>query len=225
MTRHPGFHAASSTARLLVSPLLAAMAILVSGPLYSATPRRAAAPPSQSGPSQIKKEPACDPPAFLSQPTAKPQWITRYGSSSLSVNVTGTRATVSWYTWGNEVFVGSGATLAVSPSTHTCYYAIVRNECGLQESLGAWVMISTPILTQNPTATPPAITAGQPVTLETGGGMGQGPLTYKWYSSDGTLIGTGKKLVVKPAVTTSYYYKLCNDLESDPSVQVTVTVK
>jgi len=223
MTRLSGVR--TSSARL-VSLFLAALAIFIAVPLYPATPRRAVAPPSQSVPSpKITKEPACVPAAFASQPTAKPQWIPRYASSSLSVTVTGTNAAVSWYTWGNETFVGSGATLAVAPSTHTCYYAVVRNECGLQESLGAWVMISTPILTENPTVSPSTITAGQRATLEAGGGTGQGTLTYKWFTSDGTFIGAGKKLVVRPAVTTSYYYKLCNDLESDPSVQVTVTVK
>jgi hypothetical protein len=211
---------------MFANTFLAAMAILVALPAYPAAPRRAVAPPSQSGPSsKIKKEPACVPAGFASQPTATPQWVPLYGSSSLSVAVTGTSPSVSWYTWGDEVFVGSGATFAVAPSKHTCYYAVVRNECGLQESLGAWVMIATPLLTQNPTATPSTITAGQPVTLETGGGTGQGTLTYKWFTSDGTQIGTGKKLVVRPTVTTSYYYKIVTDLESDPSIQVTVTVK
>jgi hypothetical protein len=147
------------------------------------------------------------------------------GSSTLSVDVTGTNAAVSWYTWGDEKLVGTGKSISVSPTTHTCYYAVVRNECGLQESLGAWVMICTPVITQNPTASPSSIVPGEAATLEAGGGTGQGSLTYKWFTNDGTFIGTGKKLVVRPRVTTTYYYKLCNAWESDPSVPITVTVR
>jgi hypothetical protein len=50
-------------------------------------------------------------------------------------------------------------------------------------------------------------------------------LTFEWFKSDGTLSGTGKKLVVRPTVTTTYYYRISNACgESAPSSNITVTV-
>jgi hypothetical protein len=129
-----------------------------------------------------------------------------------------------WFTDQGEL-VGSGRSVPVSPKVHTCYYAIVSNACETVKSADIWVMVSTPTVTEDPTASPSTISAGQKATLQAGGGTGQGPFTYKWYTSDGTFIGSGKKLVVRPIVTTSYYYKLCNSLESSPSNFVTVTVR
>ncbi|HEX7676707.1 MAG TPA: hypothetical protein VF713_01185, partial [Thermoanaerobaculia bacterium] len=105
------------------------------------------------------------------------------------------------------------------------YYALVSNACQTVKSSDTWVMISTPALTENPTASPSTIAIGQSTTLQAGGGAGLGPLTYKWYTSDGTPAGTGKKCVVRPVVTTSYYYTLNNTTESAPSALVTVTVR
>jgi hypothetical protein len=86
----------------------------------------------------------------------------------------------------------------------------------------------SPGLGTPPTATPSTITAGQTSKLETANATGQGTLTYLWYKSDGTLVGTSttKKLIVSPAVTTSYYYKVSNSCgTTGPSPTVTVTVQ
>jgi hypothetical protein len=69
---------------------------------------------------------------------------------------------------------------------------------------------------------------GQISRLELSNATGQGTLTYLWYKSDGTLVGTttSKKLNVSPTVTTSYYYKVSNSCgTTGPSPTVTVTVQ
>lgn len=203
--------------------ILAAVVALLAIPLYAAKPR-AVGRPNPAPPEASVKAPVCVPATITSQPVSSPLWIPLYGSSTLSIGVTGSDpVTVSWFT-DDGVPAGTGASVSVSPSIHTCYYAVVENGCERKVSSSTWVMIATPQITENATVKPSTITAGQAAVLQAGGGTGQGSLTYKWYTSDGTFIGNGKKLVVHPTVTTSYYYKLCNELESEASNTVTVTV-
>jgi hypothetical protein len=86
----------------------------------------------------------------------------------------------------------------------------------------------SPGLGTAPTATPSTITAGQTSRLETGDATGKGILTYLWYKSDGTLVGTStnKRLNVSPTISTSYYYKVSNSCgTTGPSPTVTVVVQ
>jgi hypothetical protein len=205
----------------LVRAFLAAVLLIVSASLLAAPPIRAVE--HNKKPAVIKN--LCVPAVITAQPTSTPLWIPLNSSSVLSVIVAGTDpVTVTWTTDAGAV-VGSGANLPVSPLVHTCYHALVNNGCQVTESEDVWVMVSTPAITQDATVIPSTIKAGDKVTLEAGGGNGLGPLTYKWYLSDGTFVGNGKKLVLRPTVTTSYYYKLCNSTDSGPSNTVTVTVQ
>jgi hypothetical protein len=170
----------------------------------------------------------CAPATVLSGPTRDPHTINPGGSSTLSIAVAGsTPISVSWYTDAGG-FVGSGTSISVSPTTDTTYHAILSNPCasGVQSG-NAQVTIcnGAPIVTQNPTVNQTPITSGQSATLQAGGGTGATPLTYEWFTYNGTQIGTGKKLVVWPTMTTTYYYRIRNVCgESAPSLTVTVTV-
>jgi PKD repeat protein len=171
---------------------------------------------------------AYTPAAIITQPTSNPGSIPSGGSSTLTIVVTGTApVSVQWYTLaGNPV--GSGPSISVSPTTTTVYYAIVSNAYATVQSLNVQVSICSPGLGTAPTATPSTIMTGQISRLELSNATGQGTLTYLWYKSDGTLVGTttSKKLNVSPTVTTSYYYKVSNSCgTTGPSPTVTVTVQ
>src|SRR6185295_5916911 len=146
----------------------------------------------------------------------------------LTVGVSGgTPLTVQWFTSAG-VSVATGATISVSPAASTTYYAVVSNSCNSVQSATCRVVVCVPpSLGTAPTATPSTVTSGARSKLETGGATGSGTLTYLWYKSDGTLVGTStdKKLNVFPTVTTSYYYKVSNDCgttAASPTVTVTV---
>ncbi|HXH41688.1 MAG TPA: hypothetical protein VNN08_23895 [Thermoanaerobaculia bacterium] len=168
---------------------------------------------------------ACVPASITAQPTSGPVWIPLNSSSTLSIGVAGPgTVTVDWFT-DSGTPVGSGLSLPVTPTLHACYYAIVSNGCQTVKSADVWVMIATPVITDNPKVNRSTISVGQSATLEAGGGTGLGPFTFKWYTSDGTYFADGKKCVVRPLVTTSYYYTLNNAWESAPSNLITVTVQ
>jgi PKD repeat protein len=169
----------------------------------------------------------CTAPAISTQPTASPSTIDAGGSSTLTIVVTGTAPlTVQWYTAGGTG-VGSGTSISVSPNTTTTYHAIVTNACGsVVQSANVQVTYCSPGLGTAPSATPSTITSGLSSKLEASGATGTGPLTYLWYKSDGTLVGTStsKKLQVSPTVTTSYYYKVSNSCGPTTGASPTVTV-
>lgn len=202
--------------------LLAFLLILVSAPLLAGARGRAVVI-NPNPPSSIKP-PKCVPASITAQPPMT-QWIALKSSADLIVEATGSGTITALWFKDDGTPVGSGLVLSVSPTENTCYYALVSNDCETVKSSETWVMISTPVLTENATVSPSSIAVGQTATLQAGGGTGLGKLTYKWYTSDGTPVGTGKKCVVRPVVTTSYYYTLYNTTESAPSALVTVTVR
>ncbi|HXH92143.1 MAG TPA: hypothetical protein VNN25_11230, partial [Thermoanaerobaculia bacterium] len=170
----------------------------------------------------------CFLPNITTQPAATPSTIDAGGSSTLSIGVSGA-TTVQWYT--GTTLAGTGTSVIVTPpgtSGKTIYYAVVSNSCGNVQSNNVGVTICTPGLGTTFTATPSTITSGQSSKLEVGGATGTATLTYLFYKSDGTFVGssTNKKLFVSPAVTTSYYYKVSNSCGvTDPSPTITVTVQ
>jgi hypothetical protein len=211
------------TTRMLY-PLLAGVLMALSIPMLGASRARVAVAPTPTPVAVVDAGPPCSPASIKKSPESSPLWIERYATSNLSIEVTGSKPiTIEWFT-DDGTLVGSGPTIAVTPYVNTCYYAVVSNACQTVKTGYAWVMISTPEVTDDPTARPSTIAAGEKAVLEAGGGTGLGPFNFKWYTSDGTHIGSGKKLVVHPKVTTSYYYKLCNATESLPSAAVTVSV-
>ncbi len=192
---------------------------------YYATASNSCGSQATSGPVTVT---VCLLPVITAQPTATPSTIDAGGSSTLSIGVSGA-TTVQWYT--GTTLVGTGTSIVVTPpgtSGKTIYYAVVSNSCGSVPSNNVGVTICTPGLGTTFTATPSTISSGQSSKLEVGGATGTGPLTYLFYKSDGTFVGssTNKKLFVSPTVTTNYYYKVSNSCGvTDPSPTITVTVQ
>ncbi len=155
-------------------------------------------------------------------PVATPSSICLGGTSTLSASVT--NATIYWYNGScNGTVIGSGNTLAVSPTTTTTYYARAYNN-----ATGCWstdcedVTVTVGILpTPVPTASPSALcgTGSSTLTASVPGA------TIYWYSgSCGTnLLGSGNTLVVSPTSTTTYFARAGNG-SCSPSYCGTVTI-
>jgi hypothetical protein len=62
------------------------------------------------------------------QPVSSPTAVTLNGSATLSIGVTGSVPVIQWYT-SNNVFVGSGASIIVTPTATTIYHAMISNPC------------------------------------------------------------------------------------------------
>jgi len=70
----------------------------------------------------------CQAASISTQPAASPAVIGFGRPSTLTIGLSGSPATVQWYTSDN-VNVGSGTSLVVHPSTTTTYHATVSNSC------------------------------------------------------------------------------------------------
>ncbi len=177
-------------------------------------------------------DPGCTPPDPPTSPTANPTAICAGGSSTLSATVGGGE-TVDWYTEScGGTLVGSGTSLAVSPTTTTTYYPLARNTTTgcVSTSCGTAVTVTVNALPSAPggaAANPTAICAGGSSTLSATVGGGE---TVDWYtgSCGGTLAGSGTSLTVSPATTTIYYPRARNTttgcVSASCAAAVTVTV-
>jgi hypothetical protein len=155
---------------------------------------------------------------------ASPEAISIGESSTLSASVAG--STMHWYTGscgGTEI--GTGDTLAVSPTQTTTYYARAHN--------GTCYSYACDAVTVTVECTPPAPTdaAANPTTVYIGDSStlsASAPgSTIHWYTGGCgvTQIGTGGLLQVTPAATTTYYARAFNGTcFSDTCDEVTVTV-
>ncbi|MBI2968017.1 MAG: gliding motility-associated C-terminal domain-containing protein [Bacteroidetes bacterium] len=131
--------------------------------------------------------------------------------SSTTLNVVGgslgTGANWQWYNSGcGTGFVGSGSSLAVSPSSTTTYYVRAEGTCNTTACVSLIVTVNS--LSAAPTgatASVNPICQGNSTTLNvTGGSLGSGA-TWQWYSGScgGAPIGSGASVVVTPASTAA----------------------
>lgn len=178
---------------------------------------------------------ACTPAFITTQPISRT--ITAGTTTSLSVGPGGTGpVSYQWFTGasGNTAAPISGATsatLTVTPTTTTSYWARVSNACGSANSAAATVTVTAactaPTITTQPTSR--TITAGATTSLSVGPG-GTGPISYQWYTgASGNAAApisgaTSATLTVSPTTTTSYWARVTNACGSANSVSATVTV-
>lgn len=181
--------------------------------------------------------PTCTAPAVTTQPSGST--ITAGNQASLTVAASGTATlTYQWYvgTSGNissPVPGGTTATIQVSPTTTTQYWARVTNSCGTADSNAATITVTAPCAAPQITGQPQStqINAGASANLAVStNGTGY---TYQWYIGSSGNIGNpvpggnGPSVSVSPASTTSYWVQVtnpCSPTAQTNSVTVVVTV-
>lgn len=121
----------------------------------------------------------------------------------------------------------TGNSLTVSPASTASYWVQATNPCGAANSNTAVVTVCTkPAIAGQPNSK--TITRGQTATLRVWAN-GSAPLSYQWYTADGTLIpiagATGESISVTPAATTKYRVKVVSSCGEAVSQIATVTVQ
>jgi len=155
----------------------------------------------------------CAGPSITSQPASI--GIAPGQSTTLTVGAAGTAPLAYyWYRLSNSgstlVQAGPSASLAVSPSQTTEYFAWVYGNCGTPVSSNVarvTLVCSPPSISTHPSST--TISPGQSTTLNVTA-SGTSPLSYYWYrigSTGSVLVQTGSSpsLAVAPATTTDYF--------------------
>jgi gliding motility-associated-like protein len=162
--------------------------------------------------------------------TATSTTICNGSSTTLSVQggALGTAADWEWYTGScGGTSVGSGATLAVSPTTTTTYFVRAEGTCG--NTSCASVTITVNSNSTDPTSITTSQTTicdGDNVLLSvSGGSLGTGA-DWEWYSGScgGTSEGNGTSLSVSPSTTTTYYVRAEGSCNTTNCASVTITV-
>lgn len=139
------------------------------------------------------------------------------------------KATIYWYknncgTDDPGVFVATGTTITVTPTTSTSYYARYENVCGASSCASTTITVNEVSNPTSLTATLNTICKGNTTELEVGFVPVEDFLTPKgtitWYKSElvpGGGCGSGEKLTstatsitVSPTVTTYYYVRTEN---------------
>lgn len=140
----------------------------------------------------------------------------------------GTGASWHWYSSNCGVgSVGTGASLDVSPSSTTTYFARAEGTCNTTGCASMQVIVNTE--STNPTsisASNSDICVGGSSTLTVNGGsLGTGA-SWQWYSGScgGTFLGTGTSITVNPTSTTNYYVRAEGDCNLTSCVSRTINV-
>jgi hypothetical protein len=178
----------------------------------------------------------CYSPAIVSTGPVS-QWLALGGgSTTVSVNATGSNLTYQWY-FGNSgdtaaPIVATTSSLTVTPQSTTSYWVRVSGSCGSpQNSVSMVVNIcGAPTITTQPQGS--TINSGATATMSVTASVGTStPMTYQWYrgaSGDtSTPVGNGLTTFTTPALTatTNYWVRVsCGACNPANSQTATVSV-
>lgn len=155
------------------------------------------------------------------------------GSTTLSVQG-GSLATGAQWVWYSGAVcctspIGTGPSLAQSPTSTTTYYVRSESPCDTTVAVSTTVTVKTEsaaptgILSSNGTV----FCSGSASTTLTrqGGSLGTGA-SWEWYSGScgGTPIGSGPSVGVNPTSTTTYYVRGEGDCGSTTCASITINV-
>ena len=166
----------------------------------------------------------CNTATISAQPVSNPSSITLGASVTLTIGVNGTSPNIQWYT-SSGTNVGSGSSISLSPTATTTYHATISNFCtSAFNSANVTVSVCVPAgISSQPTSSPSLIIlTGGSSTLSIG--VTGTSTTVQWYTSTGTLVGSGTSISVSPTVKTFYYAIVSNACGSVQSSQVMVNV-
>jgi hypothetical protein len=140
----------------------------------------------------------------------------------------GSGATWQWYSTScGGTSVGSGASIAVSPTSNTTYYVRAEGTCNTTSCVSTVVNVNT--LSTAPTsisATVNPICSGNSTTLSViGGSLGTGA-TWQWYSSScgGVSVGSGASIAVSPTSNTTYFVRAEGTCNTTTCASLAITV-
>ena len=141
----------------------------------------------------------------------------------------GTGATYEWYSGScGGLYIGSGASISVSPTSTTNYY--VRAEGTCNNTICASITISveqTSIIPTNISATNINICPGGSTTIDVSGGFLAPNDDYYWYSGScgtGVFIGNGSQITVSPNINTTYYVRIEGPCGNTSCLDITITL-
>ncbi|CAG5080294.1 hypothetical protein CRYO30217_01248 [Parvicella tangerina] len=142
----------------------------------------------------------------------------------------GDGANWEWYQGScGGVYLGSGATIAVSPSSTTTYY--VRAEGNCNTTACETVTVTVRALPSPPvsiTASNGTVCPGNNVTLSTNGGVLTGADDWVWYAGGcgvGGAIATGNSISVNPTATTTFFVRSEGVCGNSACVNVTIATE
>ncbi len=124
----------------------------------------------------------------------------------------GDGANWEWYQGScGGVFLGTGTTLSVNPSSTTTYYVRAVGNCNTTSCVSVTVTVrSLPSAPTSITASNGTVCPGGNVTLSTNGGTLIGADDWVWYEGGcgaGASIGNSNSINVNPTVTTTYFVR------------------
>jgi hypothetical protein len=153
------------------------------------------------------------------------------GFNPISVSANGANLTYQWYTNSSNSNSGGISVSGANSATFTppssiegtaYYYVIVTGNCGISTSnVSGLFTVTAPVttITQQPASTPQTICIGDSFTSISVAAIGEGTVSYQWYSnsspsnSGGTLISGATSQTYTPlsgTVGTTYYYAVAN---------------
>ena len=158
--------------------------------------------------------------------TAAANPICSNATTTLNANgVTGTNATVTWWTatGGTGTNLGTGLTLANSgPGT---YYARVTGDCGSAVEASATVTSNEALAITSVTATANSVCPGGTTTLTANGVAGPNAIVTWWTATGGAGTDLGTGLTIGNIGPGTYYARVTGDCGSAVEASVTVTSK
>ena len=175
----------------------------------------------------------CTAPGITTQPSGST--ITSGDQATLTVAASGSPApTFQWYvgnppSTSSPVGGGTTASIQVSPSTTTTYWARATNSCGTADSNAATVTVNSTgcptVVVGNPTATDLGNGTFQ-LSVTASGGSG---FTYAWFQGasvgSGTQVGTGNPFTTGIINTsTSFWVRVTNSCNNNTNSPRVVTV-
>ena len=155
---------------------------------YYAQVTNACGGPVNSAAVTVTVSAACTPPSNAVA-TATPASIQSGQTASLSVTASGTGLTIQWFTGtppnGSAIPGATTASVPVSPTTTTTYFARVTGQCGTPSQINSNAVTVTvtaactdPTITTQPASQTIVVDAKATLTVAAGG---TAPLHYQWF--------------------------------------------
>lgn len=140
----------------------------------------------------------------------------------------GDGANWEWYQGScGGVYLGSGSTIAVAPSSTTTYYVRAEGNCNTTSCESVTVTVrSLPTAPTSITASNGTVCPGGSVTLSTNGGTLIGTDDWVWYTGGcgaGASIGNGNSISVNPTASTTYFVRAEGVCGNSSCTDVTIT--